>query len=348
MAAQLPHGVLDSVSMFPATFDLADQIQRAYDDAMQVELGFDASGLRSVAVLGMGGSGVAGDIAAAIAGPRLAVPLVVSKDYEGLAFVSSSTLVFACSASGNTEETLAATALALDAGATVVAVTKGGKLGELVSSHGGTVIHMDPAIVQPRAGIGAVSIPALVVLDRLGLLTGVGDLVASAVDQVRARLAANEGMDNPARTLARHIERTQPIIYGGGRLGHAAGLRLKCQINENAKCPASATAMPELCHNEICGWGQHGDVTRQVNSILYLRHDYEHPQLAKRFAFVTKYAAEAVAEIFTVQAEGSTDLAQLMDLIVFGDLLSLWMAVEAGVDPGPVPILMELKDYLVQ
>ena len=55
-----------------------------------------------------------------------------------------------------------------------------------------------------------------------------------------------------------------------------------------------------------------------------------------------------MAEIFTIEAEGSTDLAQLMDLIVFGDLLSLWMAVEAGVDPGPVPILMELKDYLVQ
>ena len=32
-----------------------------------------------------------------------------------------------------------------------------------------------------------------------------------------------------------------------------------------------------------------------------------------------------------------------MDLIYFGDYVSLWMAAEAGIDPGPVPVLAELK-----
>jgi glucose/mannose-6-phosphate isomerase len=44
-----------------------------------------------------------------------------------------------------------------------------------------------------------------------------------------------------------------------------------------------------------------------------------------------------------VRAEGDGDLAQLLDLIMFGDYVSLWMAAEAGVDPGPVPVLQELK-----
>ena len=47
-----------------------------------------------------------------------------------------------------------------------------------------------------------------------------------------------------------------------------------------------------------------------------------------------------------VRAEGEGDLAQLFDLILFGDYVSLWMAVEAGVDPGPVPVIEELKGRL--
>lgn len=332
--------------MFPAAFGLADQMATAVE-ASEVDLSAVAGASpTSIAVLGMGGSGIAGDVAGAIGGPRLSIPLVTSRDYEGLRFVGPDTLVFAVSASGQTEETLAATTAALDAGAKVVAVTKGGALGDLVGGAGMPVIAMDPSITQPRAGIGALSLPPLITLGRLGLLDGVDELVGGAIQQVRTRLEANSGDDNAARTLARRIERTQPIIYGAGRLGHTAAMRLKCQVNENAKCPAYAQAMPELCHNEICAWGQHGDVTRQVNTMVFLRHGYEHPQIAKRFDFLASVVAEVVAEIFTVSADGPSDLAQLFDLIVFGDLVSLWMAVEAGVDPGPVPVIMDLKAAL--
>lgn len=342
-----PEGVLDSAGMFDAAFALGDQMRRAVDTARTTPLR-EIGPIANVVVLGMGGSGVAADIAAAIGGPRLRVPLVVSKDYEAPAFIGPDTLVIAASVSGNTEETLSATRAALDAGAAVIAVTKGGMLGDLVAEHGGVVHVIDPDIAQPRAGIGAVGLPPLVYLDRLGLLEDTDAMIDAAIAAVEARLVANRGDDSPARTLARRIERTQPIIYGGGRLGATAALRLKNQINENAKCPAYATAMPELCHNEICAFGQHGDVTRQVNTILYVRHDFEHPQITRRFDFVTEFAAEAVAEIFEVTASGDGDLAQLFDLIIFGDLVSLWMAVEAGVDPGPVPLLMVLKDRLAQ
>ncbi len=66
-------------------------------------------------------------------------------------------------------------------------------------------------------------------------------------------------------------------------MGAAAATRWKTQVNENAKAPAFAAVYPELCHNEIAGWGQHGDVTRQVITLVNLRHDAEHPQVARRF-----------------------------------------------------------------
>ena len=104
--------------------------------------------------------------------------------------------------------------------------------------------------------------------------------------------------------------------------------------------------MPELTHNEICGWGQHGDITRQVFSLLLLRHDDEHPQVMRRFDLVREWTDEVVAGIYEVRAEGEGALAQLFDLILFGDFVSLWMAFNEGVDPGPVPVLDAIKSGL--
>jgi glucose/mannose-6-phosphate isomerase len=47
-----------------------------------------------------------------------------------------------------------------------------------------------------------------------------------------------------------------------------------------------------------------------------------------------------------VMAEGEGPLAQLFDLILFGDFVSLHLAAQEGIDPGPVPILDEIKAAL--
>jgi glucose/mannose-6-phosphate isomerase len=53
-----------------------------------------------------------------------------------------------------------------------------------------------------------------------------------------------------------------------------------------------------------------------------------------------------VASIEEVQAEGDGELAQLLDLVLVGDFLSLHLAFNEGIDPGPVPTLTELKRLL--
>ena len=77
----------------------------------------------NVLVLGMGGSGIAGDVLAAIGGPFVPVPIVVAKGYAPPSFVGPGTLCFAVSFSGNTEETLEAAQAAAAAGARMVVVT---------------------------------------------------------------------------------------------------------------------------------------------------------------------------------------------------------------------------------
>ena len=296
----------------------------------------------------MGGSGLAGDVMVAVAGPFVPVPIAVVKSYDLPDFVGRGSLVFAISFSGNTEETVEAAGEAVNAGASLVAVTGGGELARLADDWGAPVVPVPSSIPQPRAALGAMAVPPLIVLEDIGLFPGAAEWVRLAVDQLKRRRDQLVAPGGPAEEVARRIGRTIPLVHGAQALGAAAALRWKTQVNENAKTPAFAAVYPELCHNEVVGWGQNGDVTRQVFSLVNLRHDGEHPQLARRFAFVSDVLREVVADIIEVRAQGEGDLAQLLDLMLVGDFVSLHMAAREGIDPGPVPVLEDLKAHLNQ
>ena len=341
---------LDSVGMFELTAALPEQVEQAAADALErvaeVELGPD--GIQNVVVIGMGGSGISGDVVAAATDALMPVPVVVCKSYECPAFVGPESLVFAVSVSGDTEETVQAATDAEAAGAQLVAVSSGGQLAELATHWGAPWFPVPGGIPQPRAALGAIAIPPLMVLDHLGLYRGGQTWISAAVDQLKARRDEIEaaGESSGPAAVAQRIGRTIALVHGGGLVGAAAAQRWKTQINENAKAPAFWAVQPELCHNEVCGWGVHGDVTRQVITAVALRHEGEHPQVGRRFELIGEILREVVADVVEVQAAGDGDLAQLLDLILFGDYVSLWMAVQGGVDPGPVPILADLKAAL--
>lgn len=335
--------MLDSLDMFGAARGLADQVETAARLARSVDGLPDAGSITSVVVFGMGGSGIGGDVLAAIAAPSCPVPILVSKGYDCPAFVGPQTLVFASSFSGNTQETMAAATVARERGAQIVVLAHGGELARLAKEWGVPHLPIEDGLPMPRAGIAAVSIPLLVTLDRLGLCEELDGQIAATVAQLRLRIEELSREDSAAATLARRIGRTLPIIYGDAGLGEVAATRWKGQFNENPKVPAFANRIPELTHNEICGWGQHGDVTRQVFSLLLLRHDFEHPSNSRRFELSAEICEEIVADVHTITAAGDGRLAQLFDLIVQGDFVTLELSVQSGVDPGPIPILDGIK-----
>ena len=342
----LPAGAVDTLGMFEVTAGLPEQVGAAVDAAEELDGLPESEYVENVVVLGMGGSGLAGDVMVAVAGPFVPVPIVVVKSYDLPDFVGSGSLVFAISFSGNTEETVEAAGEAVNAGASLVAVTGGGELGRLAEHWGAPVVPVPTTIPQPRAALGAMAIPPLVVLEDIGLFPGASQWVALAVDQLKYRRDRLVLPGSAAEEVARRIGRTIPLVHGAQAVGAAAALRWRAQVNENAKSPAFSAVYPELCHNEIAGWGQHGDVTRQVLTLVNLRHDGEHPQVVRRFSFVSDVLREVVADIIEVRAEGEGDLAQLLDLVLVGDFVSLHLAAREGIDPGPVPVLEDLKNYL--
>jgi glucose/mannose-6-phosphate isomerase len=341
-------GFVDAIRGLPEQLADADQSARVALDRAPLPA---ASEVDNIVVLGMGGSGIAGDALAAVSNATLPVPVVVLKQIRTPRFVGPRTLAFAVSYSGDTDETLQMATGAADAGARVVAVSRGGTLAAFARARGG--VHVScPDGYLPRAALGALLAPLFVALERIGLLPEAGEWLARAQRQLIARREKCRpevsAPANPAREIARRIGTTIPILYGGGALGAVAALRWKCDVNENAKAPAFWNAYPELDHNEICGWGQHGDVTRQVFTLVELRHGFEHEQLDERFAFTRSIIEETLVQVLEVRAEGEGRLAQLLDLMYVGSWASCYLALDHDVDPGPIEAILQLKKALGQ
>lgn len=343
----------DSLGVLAALEGAPEQLTAAHESAgMAVDKGVlpKPEDFDNVVIMGMGGSGIVGEIVQSVGTGTLPVPVVVLKQYRTPGFINERTLAFGVSYSGDTEETVEMSRGALEAGAHLIAVSSGGALADLAHERNALHIPVEQGIPGPRFALCAMVAPVFVVLFRMGMLPEAHATMVKAQQQLAQRRDQCKpdipSPKNPARELARRIGRTIPIIHGAGGLGAAAAMRWKQSINENAKAPAFWNAYPELDHNEICAWGQHGDVTRQVMTLVSLRHGMEHQQLDVRARLTQEIIEEAFAQVLVVEGQGEGRLAQLLDLVYLGDWTSCYLALDNDVDPGPIDAIAQLKSAL--
>ncbi len=337
--------ILDTVGMFDAAAAFPEQLARALDVSRRATEGVvlpEHEDIANVVLLGAGAAGQAGALVLEAVGPTIPVPVVVHRGYGVPNFVDESTLVVAISFDGDTSETLEAAQDSLADGATVVCVSGGGALQTWATSNDLLHIPVMPDAPVERAALGSLSVPVLVLLERVGMYPGAEAWIEFAIAQATVRRNELITEQNFARRLARRLGRMFPIIYGGNGPGGTAAEYWKTQFNQNAKVAAFSNQVPELTHDEIAGWGQDGDVTRQIFQVFMLRHDFEHPQVSSRLAAVEEVLVEVVGAVHVVEAAGEGLLAQLFDLELIGQFVSLHAAVEQSIDPGPVPIVSEI------
>ncbi len=351
---------LDTLGMWEAAAALPEQLSGALQvagDAFGGTAPLGGGACRAVAAFGLGTGQMAAMAAAALSARDLAVPFWQGDGSAVPAFVGADTLVLAVSSSGGTAETLNAAAEADDRGATVVAVggESDGALARLADDAGfpwcpvhaggagGAAGEGSESHSSARAALGAATVPLLVALARAGLRPDCAAAVQAASEVLAPRRDALLAPGGAAAELARRLGRTIPLVYGSAGVAAVAAHWWKAQVNLNAKAPAFAATLPGLTHDELAGWGQGGDVTRQTMSLVLLRHAGEGPRAACLFAAVRAATDEVVADIFDVQGEGEDDLTRLFDLVLLGQLVSLHLAAREGVDPGPVPAVEEAQ-----
>jgi glucose/mannose-6-phosphate isomerase len=132
-----------------------------------------------------------------------------------------------------------------------------------------------------------------------------------------------------------------PLIYGG-QTTLAPARRWRSQFNENAKIPAFFGDLPEAHHNEVVGWHHAEDALVAV----VLEAAQEHERMGARFDLTAEIMAAAGLEALRVQGRGESPTAQVMSLVLLGDLVSVYLAILRGKDPTPVVEIESLKTRL--
>ena len=296
-------------------------------------------------VCGMGGSAIGGDLAAAAAGDRATRPIRTTRGYGIEPWTTSDTFVLCASYSGETEETLASFEAAGAAGAPRAVLTTGGALAEAARAEEVPVIGV-PSGMQPRAAVIYMTIAAL----ECAAVCGAGPSMHTEIDATAALLTdlaeewgPGSAPDSEAKALAAGLQGSVPVVHGSGPTVPAAR-RWKTQLNENAKAAAFASEVPEIDHNEICGY-ERGRKQAPLSAV-FLEDSDQHPRVRERIELTCRIANQAGLDTTRIDSRGENPLERVLSLVLLGDLVSVYLAVLDGVDPTPVEAIERLKSEL--
>ena len=295
----------------------------------------------------MGGSAIGGDINNMLLRDDLAIPLIVSRNYNIPKWANKHTLVIASSYSGDTEETLSAFDDALLKECQIIGITTGGALLKQISSNNLDHIIM-PKGLQPRAALAYSFVPMLYLFLELGLIEI--DLHNNLINSVTLLQSVRDSyrhndQNNKTWTLSNKIYNTIPIIYGESDNTSIIALRWSNQLCENSKMLSFCNELPEFNHNEIVGWENNTSIIEKL-SIIWLNDKSNHERIDIRQEITSKILDNVVDKQFEISLNGNTRFERLLHLIHFGDWVSLWCAYLHNTDPSPVEKIANLKNEL--
>ncbi|HZP94724.1 MAG TPA: bifunctional phosphoglucose/phosphomannose isomerase [Candidatus Limnocylindria bacterium] len=337
----------DPGNMLDRIKDLGTQVRDAWKIASAANIPPAYADVRNITVAGMGGSAIGGEIAAALLADELRIPMSVHRDYGAPAYVGRDSLVIASSYSGNTEETLSALDVAQKRGAKILVLTTGGKVAELAKRANYPLVTFSYR-AQPRAALGYSLGLVLGCLCRLGLVRDLkADVDAALADLAKLEERVHEGArTNDAKRLAIELYGRIPFSYGAGVMGVMAR-RVKGQLNENGKNWSAFDVMSELNHNAVVGF-PHPPIARDALTVLLLRSDRDNPRHKVRFDVTAELLDRAGIRHTTLRFSGQNMLSEVLQMTMFTDYVTFYLALLNGADPSEVRSIDYLKDRLAK
>jgi glucose/mannose-6-phosphate isomerase len=326
---------------------LPDQIAHAYQLAESAGIKARTGEYSAVYIAGMGGSAIAGDILEDYVSSHIKVPLQVIRGYDLKGHPEGKILFVFLSYSGNTEETLSLLDQAEGLNADIFMITTGGKLKARAVTRGYPVLVI-PDGYPPRGALGYSFISLLYMLSSFYPEVDVERDVSRTVDLLRGLVPSyySAGNNSPPYVLAEKIQGKLPVIYTSAGLESVA-LRWKGQFSENAKVLACMGVIPEMNHNEICGWQNNPEVLRSIH-VIFLRDEGEHPRICVRMGVTRELIEPFASGVTEVKSVGKSLLERIFSLIYMGDFVSFFLSNFLDTDPMPVEKINILKDRLEQ
>ncbi len=320
--------------------DFTTQISEAFQIGLKIDVSKNQKDISNVLVCGLGGSGIGGDIVKCLVKNELNVPFEVSKDYTIPKYVNEETFLIICSYSGNTEETLSAMDQAIAQRANIFCITSGGKVAEIAKKQGLGCV-MIPGGMPPRACLAYSFIQQLFVLYHLNLIEY--DFQTDLLSSINLLDNEEAAIQQEAKNIAKILTNKFPIIYTSSNM-QAVAVRLRQQLNENAKALCSHHVIPEMNHNELVGWRKEDEQM----AVLFLRNENDHPQIQKRIEINKEIIKKYTSTIIEIYSKGNNQLERMLYLIHFGDWISCFLAACKKVDAIEVNVIDYLKSSLAK
>ncbi len=337
----------DPEDMLGRIKELPMQIRDAWKIAQGASLPPAYGDVRNITVLGMGGSAIGGEFAGALLADELKVPFAVHRDYGVPGYVGRDSLVIASSYSGNTEETLSGFDESKKRGAKLMVITTGGKLADEAKALRLPLITFSYK-ARPRATLGYSLGMVLGVLVKLGFAKDLSSDIAGALtDLAKLEERVHEGARaNDAKRLALELFGKIPVFFGAGVMGVMAR-RAKDQWNENAKNWAHFDVMSELNHNAVVGF-PHPPIAKDAQVVVMLRSRRDNPRHQVRFDVTKELLDRAHIPSRELRFDGGSMLSEVLQMTLFTDYVSFYVAVLNGADPSPNTSIDYLKDRLAK
>ncbi len=302
--------------------------------------GIAASRPQAVALCGLGGSAAGGRLLAALFADQLAIPVVAVDTTSLPGWIGTDTLVVCTSYSGATVETLDGWDQAGRSGAQRIAVTAGGALAAR-ADQAGTPLVVVEAGFQPRGALGLLLGALVGALDAVGAAPGSAALLAAAIPSTMLVVAAERANPATAEAEAARLAGRVVVFYGSAARS-AAAVRLKNQVNENAKATAFAGALPEMAHNEVLGWLGSKRHDLPVAAV-FLRDKDEPAAAADLHGRIVELVAGDSPTVLEWHGQGDSELERTLALLIHGDVVSCYLADCEGVEALDIARLTGLK-----
>ena len=315
----------------------------------------------SILFVGMGGSGITGEVISDLSNEMDSLRIDVLKDYHLSKYYTNETLVVGVSASGNTEETLSVLAEASKRGFDICTFGSGGLLERMSRSNPRIRYTKTSMLKVPRSSFPGIFYPVLKFMIQNGYLKISEENV---YDSIECLSRAQELSQRPSAKQNRSLEiaaaisegkNAVPLIYSSRRT-RSAGLRFRQSLNENAKTHAFDGVIPELCHNEIVGWDRNAASGKKRASReesagsnfvpISLRLEDDPLEIKTRFQIVEDILKKSRTQFIQAPSLGTTYLSRIVSMLYLLDYGTYYASIFKHVDPILTPSIDYLKSEL--
>ena len=290
-----------------------------------------------VLIMGMGGSGIVGDIIKYYLEYTTDITVNVYKDWRiPQRKINADKLIF-ISFSGNTIETLEAFKNSLKKinPEKITVITTDGALQKIADENKVNKIIIEKALA-PRSGL-----PQLLGATIKIFRNTLGESLDNEIKKISRELEKDgeeyyiDKKENRAYNIAYHIWGRYPIFYGSTR-SYPILARAKAMINENSKLSGYYQVYPEGYHNEVEIFDEQID---PVLLPLIIRWSKEEDI----FKPLTEFMEENEIEFYEIIVDGETYLEYLMKAILLLDMSSIYLAYLTRRDPLETKVIKIIK-----